>query len=145
MAFAPDTVQGATFVITGLAAFEDATTNIPSTSAPIPVIDATHLGTTGQRIRMVGDLADPQQFTVTHQHDGSGTIPVRGTTYTVTVTMSLASGDGTAEKWAGTAICQDVTSPEASSDTPALQMITTVWQPDGGFGGGSAWTHTVAS
>ena len=145
MTFAPDTQQGATFAITGLAAFEDAATSIPRTSTPIPVIDATHLGTTGMRTKIAGDLKDPQQFTVTFQHDGSGTMPTIGTVYTITITAPLASGDGTAENWAGTAICTDVRGPDFSSDTEALQTTEIDWQPDGGFGSGSAWAHTAAS
>jgi len=145
MAFAPDTQQGATFVITGLAAFEDTTINIPRVNTPIPVVDTTHLGTTGERTRIAGDLKDPQQFTITHQHDGSGTLPTIGTQYTVTITMPTASGDSTAENWAGTAICVDIGSPEAQSENSALQTIETMWQPDGGESSGSAWTHSAAT
>ena len=145
MAFLADTVQGATFAITGLATFLDTTTNIPRTSTPMPMIDATHLGTTGQRIRVKGDLTDPQQFTITHQHDGLSVIPVIGTTYTVTITAPLKAGDSVAEKWAGTAVCTDVRGSEFQSDTPALQTAETDWQPDGGYNGGSAWTRTIAS
>jgi len=145
MAFAPDTVQGASFVITGLATFLDTTTDLPSVASPLPVVKTTHLGTTGQETMMAGDLEAPAQFTVTHQHDGSSVLPVKGTVYTVTITMPIVSGDSVGEKWAGTAICQDTPSVAANSDSSALQMQTTVWQPDGGHGSGSAWTHTVAS
>jgi hypothetical protein len=145
-AFTPDTQQGATVGFSGLSSFLLAAQSIPSTEVPLPTIDATNLGTSGQRVRIAGDLADPKEFTLKFQNDGQSALPVRGTVYTVTITAPVPADGTVGEKWAGSCIVTDIKSPPFEAGANALQMTEIVLQPDGGFSyGGSAWTRTAAS
>ena len=144
MAFVPDTQQGATVAFSGLS-MDIAATEIPAVDQKIPMIDATVLGTTGQRIYVVGDLSDTDEFTVVFQNDGTSNKPTLGTMYTVTLTAPMASGDSSAEYWAGTCVVTGIASPQFSTGANALQTVSVTCKPDGGFNGGTAWSRTVAS
>lgn len=100
-------------------------------SAPIPVIDDTHLGSTASRRKCAGKLADPQMFTIVARNIGTQARPVRGTTQTLTITRPLAAGMATPEILAGTGFIVDVREPEHSSDTEDRQTIEIDWQYDG--------------
>ena len=145
MAFVPDTQQGATIAFTGLS-IDIAAQEIPETNRAIPVIDITNLASVTQRPYLVGDLADVDEFTVVFQNDGSSTLPTLGAEYVTTITAPLASGDGTAEKWAGSAIVTGISSPSFSAGANDLQRISVTIKPSGiGTGAGTLWSRTVAS
>ncbi len=108
--------------------------NIGRLSAPIPVIDDTHLGTTVHRAKLPGDLSDPQIVTLVLQGKPGATWPAKGVLQTGTITGSKATSGGTAENWAGTGFVVDVRSPEFASDTENIQTIEVDWQYDGRTG-----------
>ena len=143
--FQPSLQQGATVSFSGLCTFVDAMVNIPRTSVPVPTVDVTNLGTTGQRKRISGEVADPKPFTVQAQHCGETGLPAVGGVYLVTITAPLGPGQTAAESWAGSCIVTDVRSPEFKSDSPALQTIEIELQPNGGAQGGSQWARTAAT
>lgn len=107
--------------------------NIGRYSEPIPVIDDTHLGTTGKRTKMAGDLGDPQLVTIVVQNKPTHTTLVKGLNQTITITGPL-NGATVAEKWAGTGFIVDVRSPEYASDTEAIQTMEIDIQFDGKTG-----------
>jgi hypothetical protein len=145
MAFVPDTQQGATIAFTGLS-IDISAQEIPETTDPIPVIDITHLGSVTQRPYIAGDLSDPPEFTIVFQNDGTSAKPTRGSTYVTTITAPLAAGDSVAEKWAGSCIVTNISSPAFSAGANALQTISVTLKPSGiGTGAGTLWARTVAS
>lgn len=115
-------------------------TQIGSLSAPIPVLDETHLETTGDREKCPGDLADNEPVTVTIQSDGDHAELTKGLVQTITVTAPLGSYT-TAENWAGTGFITNITSPEFGSDTEAIatRQVTFV------FDGKTGPTRTLAT
>jgi len=139
MAYAPDTQQGATFVVATVT-LDIGLQEIPSVNETFPTIDSTDLSTTGQRTYIAGDLSDVDEFEVMGYHDGSTALPVKGTSYTVTITAPLASGDATAEDWEGTAICTGISTPSFTGGANALQEIRMRFKPDGQ----TAWARTLA-
>lgn len=108
--------------------------NIGRYSEPIPVIDDTHLGTTGKRTKMPGDLGDPQMITLVLHGKPGATLPAKGVLQTGTITGAKVTAGGTAENWAGTGFVVDVRSPEFAADTEAIQTIEIDWQYDGKTG-----------
>lgn len=146
-AFTPDTQQGATVTMVGIgSSFWDAAQSIPAVKEAMPTIDATNLGTTGQRKFIAGDLTDVAEFTVEYQHDGYSVMPVIGQPYLVTITAPLQSGASVAEKWAGSCICTGIEASPFVGGANALQTSKISWKPDGGQAYfGSAWARTVAS
>lgn len=96
--------------------------NISRLSGPIPIIDDTHLGTTGDREACPGDLRDWQIVTLTIQNDGNQAYPATGLVQTITITHPLGTW-ATAEKWIGTGFVVDVRTPEFQSATEGIQTI----------------------
>lgn len=124
--------QGAT-VTFGTSAGTWECVNIGRYNAPIPVIDNTHLGTTGKRKKCPGQLEDPQIFTVTLRNKGSQAYPAKGLVQTITVTSPLGTYT-TAESVAGTGFVVDIRHPEFGSDTEALTTIEVDIQFDSATG-----------
>jgi len=144
MAFVPDTQQGATIAFTGLS-IDIAAQEIPEVTEQIPVIDITNLASITQRPYIVGDLKDVPEFTVVFQNDGSSTKPTLGGEYVTTITAPLASGDGSAEYWAGSCIVTGLSSPSFSAGANDLQRVSVTLKPSGlGTSGGTLWTRTAA-
>lgn len=107
--------------------------NIGRLSAPIPVLDDTHLGVTGYREKCPGELQDAQPVTITMQNDGDADLPTVGLVQTITINSAL--GDwSTAEKWVGTGFVTDIRTPEYGSDTEAIQTIEVDFIFDGKTG-----------
>lgn len=108
-------------------------TQIGEYSEPIPVIDDTHLGTTGRRQKCPGQLGDPQPFTCMVQNDGDHAELTKGLVQTITITAPLGSY-ATAEKWEGTGFITDISTPSFSSDSEGLAMRQITIQFDGKTG-----------
>jgi len=102
-------------------------------SSPIPIIDDTHLATTGDREKCPGELGDPQMITVTAQNDGNQAYPTKGQVQTITITHPLGAYS-TAEKLAGTAFVVDIRTPEFQSGTEGIQTVEFDIQFDGKTG-----------
>ena len=145
MAFVPDTQQGATIAFTGIT-IGVAAQEIPEITSAIPVIDITNLASITQRPYIVGDLSDVAEFTVVFQNDGDGVKPVLGSSYVTTITAPTASGDATAEYWAGTCIVTGISTPSFSAGANDLQRISVTIKPSGvGVSGGTLWARTLAT
>lgn len=102
-------------------------------SAPVPVIDDTHLGSTNRREKIFGSLEDPQSFPVTVQAKPTQAFPVRGLVQTITVTSPL-NGASTAETLVGTGAVIDVRTAEFNSGTEDIQTVEFEIQFDGKTG-----------
>ena len=113
--------QGATLVF-GTSAGSWNVLSIGRYSAPIPVIDDTHLGTTSRRESIFGVLEDPQIFTVTVQNKGGTAYPVKGLVQTITLTSPLGIWT-TAEKLIGSGAVIDVKTSEFQSGTENIQTV----------------------
>ena len=144
MAFAPDTEQGATFALTGLA-MDIAASEIPAITRSIQTVPVPHLGTTGQVPYISGDLTDTDEFTVTCLHDGSSLLPTLGTIYTCTITGPIASGEGAGEIQAGSVICTKVASSKYTANSNTAQSSQLSFKPNGGANSTTAWTRTAAA
>lgn len=69
--------------------------------ANVPVIDTSHMGTTGARTKRFGDLIDEGQVRV-QIHFNPNAQPPMGTEETVTITFPIPSGDTNGATAAGT-------------------------------------------
>jgi len=98
-------------------------------TSTIPVVDASHLGTTTYREKLVGDLADPGQVTLRMHFQGTTAAPTIGTTGTLTITDALATGESTAANWSGTAIITSVN--HGSREIDQLKSLEVVVDWDG--------------
>lgn len=83
----------------------------------IPIIDTTHMGTTGTRTAMTGDLKSRASLDVTCQYNPSLTYPT-GVTETWTLTMPIPSG-GTN----GATLYGSGTMSEHSADIPLEEKM----------------------
>lgn len=107
-------------------------TQIGEYNEPIPVLDDSHLGTTGKRSKCPGDLGDPQQFTCILQNDGDHA-ELTKVVQTITITSPLG-GFSTAENWAGTGFIVNIGTPSFGSDTEAIATRQVTIQFDGKTG-----------
>jgi len=144
MAFAPDTEQGATFALTGLA-MDIAASEIPAITRSIQTIPVPHLGTTAQVPYISGDLIDTDEFTVTFLNDGSSVLPVLGTVYTCTITGPIMAGDGAGEIQAGSVICTKIAGSKYTANSNTAQACALSFKPNGGANSTTAWSRTPAA
>jgi len=114
--------------------------NIGRFSAPIPVIDDTHLGTTARRQAIAGDLEDPQMVTLTLMNKGNQAYPLRGLVQTITITNPIGSYT-VSEKLIGSGFVVDVRTSEFQSNSEGLQTI----EIDIKFNGVTGPARTIAS
>ena len=109
--------------------------SIPRYSEPIPVIDDSDLGTTGQREKCPGVLGDPQLMTgFVLRSVGTALYPTKGTVQTLTITHATVGTNTGRESFAGTGFVVDIRTPEFTSDTEARKTIEFDWQFDGKTG-----------
>ena len=124
MAGGREVQQGATIVFPGSSVFN--IVNIARISAPVPVIEATHLLTTIQRQKLSGRLRDAQVQTILCQNDPTEPQPLQGdptATGTITITGPVPTGLSTGQIWAGSGFVVDVRSPEFDATTEDLQTL----------------------
>lgn len=106
----------------------------------IPVVDISHLGTTGPRDLMPGDLTKVDMMEVTILFEAVTGLPALAGVETVTATFPLqGSGATTAANIAGTGFVVDRTWPELNSDQEMTAVVSI--QMDGATGP----TYTAAS
>jgi hypothetical protein len=99
----------------------------------IETIDTTHLGTTGYKTLMGGDLKDPGEMTFEFQWDNEAAPAVTATAETVTVTFPTAIANTVSDAtYAGTGIIRSVTYP--TLEVEGLQTGTLVVAWDGATG-----------
>ena len=93
--------------------------------------------------KLVSDLVDAGDFTVTVLFEGSVGLPADGASHTATITHPLAEGEAVATNEAGTAKITKVTYPqgEAGSAEPKTGSFTLTWTG----GTGPAFTAATAS
>lgn len=121
---------------------------IGSFSAPIPVLDRTHLGVTGFRQKCPGQLQDPQMFSVKVRNKGSQAYPVKGLVQLVTVTAPLGSYTTAEKVISGEGFVVDHIHPSFQSNTEELQIVEFQIQLNGGAPNGGTPlppTRTVAA
>ena len=92
-----------TTVAFGTSSYSVNISSISISGEEVPVIDATHMGTTGYREKIFGDLVEPPEVTVEIHFDPDNEPPVSGAVETVTITFPLPAGQTTAANMAGTA------------------------------------------
>lgn len=106
-------------------------------------VDITHLGTSTNMRKMVGDLQDAGSVTVEFQFDTLATnAPANSSAAeTVTITFPLAaSGQSVAATYAGTGMITNVKFPDLQTGTVQTGSMTVTW--DGGTG--PTWTKATA-
>lgn len=111
--------------------------NIISIEPPdweLPLIDTTHLGTTGSfKTNIPATLADPGQVVITAQYDPATTIPVLGETGTLLITFVNQGGS----TYTGSATLIGVTPPAPAVEE--LMVITLTFAYDGITGPTETW------
>ena len=138
-----DTQQGATITFGTGGTFN--VVSIGRVGQEIPSIDTTHLGTTGQRTMMPGDLETLQAIQVTVQNDPTLADPTLGSVDTQTITGPLPPGGATSEIYAGTGFVTKVEASDFNAGAEALQTKVFTLQYDGGDNSGTALTRTAAT
>ena len=93
----------------------------------IPVVDESHLGTTGYREFRAGDLADAGEVVIRVHFEGDTALPALGTTGTLTITDPLAPGEATAASITGTAIVTGVNRNTREIDVLKTAEMTLKW------------------
>lgn len=122
----PDTGHGATLTF-GTSAYAFNWTSIDSGEKSRPPIETTHLGTTGERTFMPGDLDDAGELTVPFQWDNT-LDEITTTTTAETITVTYPGG----ATLAGTGLITRVKRPNLQTGEVSMGEITVKW--DGGTG-----------
>ncbi len=86
----------------GTSSYSVNVTNISISGEEVPVIDATHMGTTGYREKIFGDLVEPPEVTVEIFYDPDEPPIVSGAVETITITFPPGTGQATGANIAGT-------------------------------------------
>ena len=76
-------------------AFTANITNVDSGDITRNVVDKTHLGTTGSREKMPGDLVDEGDVTFQFQFDPDAQPPIAAAAETITITFPIPAGKST--------------------------------------------------
>lgn len=124
------TGHGATIAFT-TNAFAASVLEIGGFSQERETIDTSHLGTSGQRTMIPGDLSTPGSFDVTFLFDTTVGLPSFNAAEVITITMpdTAAGTDGTI---AGTGFLTSIGSPSFVTDQLMQGTYTVQW--DGGTG-----------
>ena len=113
----------------------------------VPVVDASHLGTTSFREKLSGELKDVAPIPIRVQFDGTDGLPNIGATpETVTITWPIAPGDTVAASYAGTAFLSRRKFADmdiGAVDTPMIGEFDVVY--NGGYNSGSVPAYTAGS
>jgi hypothetical protein len=134
-----DTGHGAT-VTFGTTAWSGKLVSIPTNfSLTRPPVDITHLGTSGEREYMAGDVSELGPVTLDVAFESATGLPSPTTTpETITITWPLAPGGGgvTAANISGTGVISGIAYPSMQTNTMQQGQIT--FQYDGNTG--PTWT-----
>lgn len=96
-----DVGTGTTVAFGTSTTFDAQVTGVRVNGEEMAVIDVTHMGTTGTRAKMLGDLKENVTVDVDMHYDPSETIPT-GTSQTITITFPIPSGSTNGATLAGT-------------------------------------------
>ena len=91
-----------TTITFGTTGFTASVTSISFEGVERPSIDTTHLGTTGGRTFIPGDLPDYGSISLDIQFDPDTMPPITAAPETITVTFPLSAGATTPATWAAT-------------------------------------------
>lgn len=121
-----DTGHGATMTF-GTSSLSYNWTSIDMGETTLPDVDTVHLGTTGNRTYLPGDLTDDGEVTIPFQFDAEAALPTLGSVETVTVTFPQEAGQTAPATYAGTAYIKRVRKPNLQTDTLQDGEITIRW------------------
>ena len=96
-----DNGTGTTIAFGTSTSFDAQVTGLKINGEEVPVIDVSHMGTTGTRSKMFGDLKENVTVDVDMHYDPSETIPT-GVSQTITLTFPIPSGSTNGATLAGT-------------------------------------------
>ena len=96
-----DIGTGTTVAFATSTTFDAQVTGLKIGGEEVPVIDVSHMGTTGTRAKMFGDLKEAVTVDVDMHYDPSETIPT-GTSQTITITFPVPTGLTNGATLAGT-------------------------------------------
>ena len=130
MAF--DTGNAATAAFTSGATYSFSIVSMSLGSQSVAVLETSHLGTTGFKTYIPGDLKEPNQVSFAIRHDPTIAHPVPGTAATLDVTFPDSGTGGTDAVLDGTGFVVSFDLPELANET--VQDATMVWQFDGATG-----------
>lgn len=133
-----DTGHGATATLSS-SAYSFNWTSLDLGEETLEPVDTTHLGTSGYRTSIPGDLKSPGQVTMPHQFDAEAAQIVLGTVETLTITFPQESGQSAAATLVGTGFFLRHKRPNLQTDT--IQDGELVFQ----FNGLTGPTFTAAT
>ena len=94
----------------------------------VDIIDTTHLGTTGQKTVMGGDLVNPGEVTMEFQWDNEAGPSVSPTAEVITITFPQSVSNVTsAATYAGTGIISSITYPTLGIEELQTGSLTITW------------------
>lgn len=139
-----DTQQGAVISLPGSPGAHNIL-RIGRVKRSTPVIDSTHLGTSGQRTKLFGDLIDVEQFDVEVQNGPGLAEPTIGTVGTCQITGPVPPGGAAGEIQAGSAAVVAIQESEYNAGSEAIQTKIFTVCFNGGANGGTIYTRTAAT
>lgn len=136
----PDTGHGATLTLSTNSGSYKIRAIPKNLEASIPVVNISHLGTTGQQETMPGDLEELGEVEVEILFEPVTGLPPTGTVETATITFPLqATGATTAANIAGTAFIRTRGFPALQTNGEMLAKISIKYD------GATGPTYTAAS
>jgi hypothetical protein len=136
----PDVGMGTTIAF-ATSSFTATITNVDGGDITRNVIDKTHLGTTGSREKMPGDLVDEGDVTFQFQFDPDVQPPISGVVESITITFPIPSGKSTGATLIGTGFISSWSWGGVDAEDSSLMMGTGVITWDGVTG--PTWTDSA--
>jgi len=89
-----------TAIVFGTSSFSHTLLDVSWDSQTREAIETSHMGTTGYRTFMPGDLVDPGEISMEIEHDPDEPPPITLVAEPITITFPLVAGGSTAATWA---------------------------------------------
>ena len=139
MAVGADDVGTGTTIVFGTSAFEAHLLSVNGTDITRAVVDSTHMGTTGERTKIFGDLFDPGSVECEIALDPDAQPPIGAAVETITITFPIPTGMATGANIAGTGACTAWSWGDPLEDKMTATMTVT-WDGETG----PTWTVSAA-
>lgn len=125
---AADTGHGSTLTF-GTSGFSASIVSMTGVKKSRPVINASHLGTTGAEEKIPGDLEDHEAFEIEcHFTPGAaGSIPSTGVVETITKSYPTAAGQSTPGTYAGSGFIVDFTEPVLKTNEIMMSKLSVIF------------------
>lgn len=118
-----------TTIVFGTSSFAAEVLQINGENVSRAVIDTSHMGTTGARTKMPGDLHDEGEVTMNIAFNPNNEIPVDAAVETITITFPVPSGDSNGATAAGSGFISGYSWTDPLEDKMTAD-ITITWADD---------------